>query len=437
MESIHDPIYEDAINRSQHKDRLARHYLENLPPEDIDRACYIATKIRSANPLAETTVIIPVAAHQEEHTVAHAIEEYSRQITDSPFSLVLGLNTYREADQGAVARCVRRTAEAIKSHPELDIRTSFVTYSSKPTIGTVRYDLWNGIMMRGLEDGTIQGSHDIIGLNHDIDLVSLGRHYISRVQRHYTDPIKRIAPAYGRTRHAPDLRFPNISRTVSWIDFSSDFYDGGYEAGAIIPLGGYFAPEGGFDPSASTHEVGQLVSKNRHKLLLPTGFLQTSMRRYIDRIEHGVAQIWTSDTFTAEDQCRNPEFITTKADIDVATADFEIGHSLDRQGYALLWGSYARLHRHIHRQLDLDEMTAENVTNIINNYLRNRRAIIARALDSIAIMPAEEADFLESYPDDFLLEKAAEETVYFLPTLLYEDIEPKDAPVVELRNVTN
>ena len=293
------------------QERAAR-YCEELSLHDAQSAREICDELtRGGQALANTVVVIPVAAGQEADLIAHTVSEYARQKSSGPFTLVLGLNSPSgEAESSLVIKTRSEVELAKRTFPKLDLRSAFVAYD-EPIIGQIRRDLWNAVALASVENNSFSKS-EVIGINHDIDLVRLSPHYIKKVQEHYAwrdgrHIVSPISPANGSiTNHAYSQKHPNSSKAVLWNDFYFHEMDVAYEAGIIIPLSLY-VEHGGFSGSARTHEVGGLTSLARRapKLLAGT-YMETSPRRYLARInEHGF-NIWSADSFTAKDECREP-----------------------------------------------------------------------------------------------------------------------------------
>lgn len=288
-------------------------YLEkHMVARDTMAATAIAEQLHNpSRPLSRWQVLIPVAAHQEAARIAPALEQYARQRTDEPYSILLSLNAPREHEQASsVAATVAAVDQAIQTHPELDVRYSTTFYES-PTIGMIRRDLWNGALLaRVNEGGYDEGQHDTIGVNHDIDLEALSPHYLAAIQRNYIAREERykqhgirdvvIPMTTTKLSHAPSESHPNISRGTAWIDFVARQAGQSYEAGMVFPFS-HYADRGGFRSSATTYETEPLFDRTRD---IPGASAQTSPRRYIDRLRYGYDAVWTNETFGSDDTCR-------------------------------------------------------------------------------------------------------------------------------------
>jgi hypothetical protein len=289
----------------------AAKFCEELTSQDAASARIIADDLhKGTKELANTVVIIPVAAGQDADLIAHTVSEYSRQDSPDPFTLILGLNApTSDKDSLQVQKTKNEAEQAKKSYPSVDIRSTFLTYD-EPIIGQIRRDLWNAITLASVENASFI-KKEVIGINHDIDLVRLSPDYIRRVQDHYSRRDSRhivnaVSPAIGSmTNHAYSQKHPNTSKAVYWNDFYFREMNIAYEAGIIIPLSLY-AKYGGFSGSARTHEVASFTNRvNQTPKLLAGTFMDTSPRRYLARInEHGY-DIWSVDSFSANDECRD------------------------------------------------------------------------------------------------------------------------------------
>ncbi|MBC7708334.1 hypothetical protein H7Y63_03855 [Polaromonas sp.] len=287
------------------------HYLADLPEGDLDQASAMAESLLSSGkPLANTVVIIPVAAHQEAANVAHTIDEYAKQQDCEPFTVVLGLNApWDQNGNEAIAATEGAVNNAMAAHPNLDIRFTSVFYD-EPVIGEIRRDLWNGVLLASQRTGNYDDGTEIIGINHDIDLIRLSPNYVKKVQQAYGRRDRRhiitpVSPSRGSlTKHAYSAEHPIISRTVFWNDYCCRRTGVVFEAGIIVPMSMY-AQHGGFDPSAKTHEVAGYTDRSPQRTrLLPGTHMETSLRRYVARIDAHGYRIWSTDSFTANDECR-------------------------------------------------------------------------------------------------------------------------------------
>lgn len=317
----------DILQRSDGKADIIHEYLETIEyapyPDDLDgiTAGYIANQLyHPRRPLRQTVIIIPVAAASEQSTIGHALDEYGRQTPLQPFSVVLGLN-YSSEEQTAgtdtlpipVEKTIENLRQARRRHPDLDIRTSYTEYSSA-RIGAIRRDLWNGVLMTYRSDGISQ-TDEMVGINHDIDLVHLPRLYTAVIQRRSLDPRLAQTPTFTQLRHAWDPNHPRTSRAVFWRDFVLSTEKNGYEAGAVIPMT-FYAARGGFEAVRKTAEVHSLIGERAPNPILHTGYLSTSPRRYVERLpSHGFDKIWTNDSFGPDDTCREPDYVAHLPDL--------------------------------------------------------------------------------------------------------------------------
>lgn len=302
------------------KDQIINEYLDTLPVPEYEVAASIAEQISTVDrPLATTVVLIPVAAAAEAPMIAHSLHEYAKQKTRKPFSVVLGFNiddSHTSPQEPAVVACLRNAASAQAEYPQLDVRSAFTTYT-RPKIGAIRRNLWNGALLALRQEGSVRPNEEIILINHDIDVLDLPYYWIDGVQGHFTDPNTALLPAYGRSRHAFDPSFPNISRYIAWRDFFLDKIGLSYEPAAAIPAS-FYAENGGFNPVASLNEITSFT-RERHPLLIRTGRLQTSPRRIISRLQdprNSLGEIWTNESFTSNDDCRHPGYVTGLKDKD-------------------------------------------------------------------------------------------------------------------------
>src|SRR5690349_15191121 len=95
MEFEPDMMIRLATPRENYDQRrsMVYDYLDSLAPEDVTAGNRIADDLLAGGkPLANTVVIIPVAAAQEANNIEPAMEQYNRLGHSEPFSIVLGLN---------------------------------------------------------------------------------------------------------------------------------------------------------------------------------------------------------------------------------------------------------------------------------------------------------------------------------------------------------
>ncbi len=315
-----DPNLE-FFNYAPHPNERASVYIgDGMTEQDREAAEQIARIFyRPDKPIESTVVLIPVAANQDADHVFPAMREYARQRNCDPFTVCLLFNypLDNETDGASenVEKSTREIARAIDAFPHLDIRAAGAGYSSSSTIGEKRGDLWNGAFMAAYVNGKFDEGLDVIGLNHDIDTMSMSPHYISRVQSYYARKQARalavgaqhaaLPPVGTRVSHAVLPTHPHVGMVTRWID-NTYFQHAGhasYEAGIAIPFS-HYAQRGGFNNADVTHETSRFAPANGY-MNIAGAQLVTSPRRYIDRVgEHGPQNIWTNDTFGPADSCR-------------------------------------------------------------------------------------------------------------------------------------
>jgi hypothetical protein len=271
-------------------------------------------------PLPSTVVLIPVAAHTESELILPAMQQYSLQNNCAPFAVCLLLNHPKGASGAEVEKSVAAVEGAKRNFPSMDIRYSTAEYEH-PTIGRIRKDLWDAVLRVAHAEGKFaitQYADDILGINHDIDTVSIDPFYISTIQSHYqalgAQPqvsapyIAPMGSRYTQVRHGLDMKnFPNISKGIWLADFASKmaYPTGAYEEGMVIPFTLY-ATRNGFEAYDQTYETEKFVPTDYAGI--PGTRMQTSPRRYIDRLdENGFANLWTTESFGPNDECRVPQ----------------------------------------------------------------------------------------------------------------------------------
>lgn len=334
MSEVHHP---DPFEIQPTREERVRVFLgDHLNAQDKEDSYKLAALFQDRDkPMAPTAVLIPVAAHQDSGLVLNSMEQYARQSGHKDFSIFMLFNSPLKIDATHEYDRTIRQAQAV--YPSLDIRGAYVK-TDDFSIGDVRRILWNGVLTLAYHEGlTAPGSPDVIGINHDIDTISMSPHYIKRIQTYYDIRQKRAAsvgvpeaplrPAGTRVSHAVLPTHPNVGKVTQWIDntYFQQPGHGTYEAGYAIPFS-HYALLGGFDATDQTHET-RWVSAGVPVTQLVGAQLYTSPRRYIDRIaENGTDGIWTPGSFGAADDCRK-QF---KPDITLENAEDLILERLDR-----------------------------------------------------------------------------------------------------------
>lgn len=319
---------------------------DEVTAAEMEQAASIARDFSDTDTLmASTAVLIPVAAHQEAARILPAMSQYARQDTREPFTIFMLLNSPEdEAESPAVSESVRQVDIARRLYPELDIRQSITSYPD-PIIGKIRRDLWNAVTLLAeheqifTRDSTdsVGINHDVIGISHDIDSVYISPRYIDRVQRFYwlrqlgyevlEQPEALMAPRGTAVRHAYPANYPHIGRAIAWTDmtFAQMRRAFHYEEGTTVPLS-WYAYSCGFDPTARTYETAN-VKMGKRARVIPGTLMETSPRRYIDRLQqHGLREIWQDGTFGADDACRTrlpAQDITKERLEDIILEDLE------------------------------------------------------------------------------------------------------------------
>lgn len=398
-------------------------YLGTFTERDDIHARHVNKSIADpARPLARYLVMIPVAAHQESAQIKPAIAQYAKQMTDQPFTLILGLNSpLTEAGNPAIDKTMVEVGIAQNTYPDLDIRTA-MTFYMEPTIGMIRRDLWNGVLLTALDEGAyIKEDKEVIGINHDIDVVSITPKYIRRIQNHY-NTLEPANPEYapsplplGSTniKHAPSPDHPNVSRGIYWTDFIHRQMDTSYEAGLVIPLS-HYAQNSGFSVDSRTHETRPFLTE--HPVAINGTNIETSPRRYIDRLRHGYGRIWTNETFGPNDACRE---LQNAADISSAELD-EIIIGKSRLKMDMVNIAIASANRYLQDHIITSEIQTpsdaeierqlllKNLENIVDKKIRLASEVLRRIVKSD--IAANEVSSLQTNKD---FKKSVLESYYY------------------------
>ena len=270
--------------------------------------------------LEQYVAIVPVAAHEETpETVSHAVQQYARQIKSEPFTLVIGLNWPHDTEQPQRAHALVKHTRALARDMRgtLDMRVLSGQYID-PTIGRIRRDLWNAVLVAGLESGTIRPGIETVGMNGDIDVVHMPRWTVAAIQKAMhkeLDPHEKghdYMPAWPRPvpmRHSASPAHPNSSSVMVWSDWLSRLEHVSYEASMVISMGRY-ALHGGIAPDAVSNEVLDIhdaaAAHPLGKTYVPTASIVTSGRRYMWRLlEGGLDEIWGEGNFGANSVYRH------------------------------------------------------------------------------------------------------------------------------------
>lgn len=320
------------------REQVVDNYLSKLGGMERENASTLAAEFQHKDkPLANTVVLIPIAAHQEAHNIQNAIAQYANQQTSQPFSILLYLNAPHDADRQSIDATLIELEKAKKDHTNLDLRVSSPELYANPKIGTIRRRLWNAALLLAHVEGAFDNpNNDVIGINHDIDVVrqsprniSRIQSFTSRVQQYYE--ILNLPSAISRphatyVKHAHDTQHPSAAKGVFWYDFSYRQLRprGSYDAGLVIPFS-YYANKGGVEADKTTYEMRPFTAGNA-LFMIPRTFLETSPRRFLQRMHDttSFSQIWTEGTFGPHDTCRT-EWIP---DITEHRLDIIIRHSL-------------------------------------------------------------------------------------------------------------
>jgi hypothetical protein len=198
--------------------------------EERESAQLIATGFENIErPMAQTAVLIPVAAHQDSKYIYGTLEQYSKQRGNDAFTVFMYLNSPSDSvDEHEVSASQDEVIRAKEAFPQLDIR-SVEGYYEKPVIGKIRRDMWNAALLLAHHEGLLNpGMNDIIGINNDVDTHQISPHYIARIQEYYKlrqsratsvgMPEAPLKPVGTRVTHAVLPSHPNVGKVTTWID---------------------------------------------------------------------------------------------------------------------------------------------------------------------------------------------------------------------------
>lgn len=315
------PLADLQAMRPSHKARVEQ-YLYDLPLDEQMTADDMASQIYdSRNPLARTIVLIPVAAQQEASNITNAIYQYAKQDAMEKFSVLLYPNAPSDADHTETSQTLSLIRRSIGEN-DIDVRSFDLAANDNATIGQLRREMWNAALRLAYYEGAFDDneSHEVLGVNHDIDVVDMTPRYISRIQSYRDQRVRRfvssglsyadMTPRGTVMSHAYNVDYPCASQVVRWYYFSlAQIPDTSYEASLVIPFV-HYAKYGGFSPEASTYETETMIPEGGAVRKIPGTIIKTSPRRFVDRLhEGGLDKVWAGDTFGNSDLCRNEQFL--------------------------------------------------------------------------------------------------------------------------------
>lgn len=291
-------------------ERVINTFLGRLTDDDRTAANHIADQVGAETPLPDTVCLLATAAHQESpEQIIHAAGVYAGQTATRAFAVVIGLNCPDAArDSASVADAVAAVETAKQQFPELDLRSSFISYpDDKPAIGKIRRDFTNGVLLRAQQDGTLsKGLHDVITIDHGVDVVDLSPRYVDALREYYAAGSKGYyRPAVGTVvQHADSPAHPNISLAVRLQDTMFHAKGSVYEAGVGIPASLY-AVKGGYRQHSAWAEAINMLESEYPALSIPDAAVTTSPRRYHEYIALRGFNVWDKTTFHDEQTHRH------------------------------------------------------------------------------------------------------------------------------------
>ena len=354
-------------------------------PCDPELLAHMVEALRRPAKLRQSVVLIPVAAAQDSKLIYPALEQYAKSERCLPFSIALNLNQPTSLAEDFITPAQNEVARAVADFPHLDVRTIQRRYDT-PTIGAIRADLWDATTTLAEEES----DHKIdryIGYNHDIDLVRLPSHYMRETQYSFYTALHTPVVA-SRVRHDRTGNLPNANKATALYDaINTEVAHLSYEAGLIIPFATY-RERGGFRRTMATHET-RVFSDYQHTILAAPP-LYTSSRRLIERINSGatLATLWTDETFSAEDACRDPANIHDLS--PAATTDFctdIIQHSLpDAIARGALYASIKEIATRYN--YSAQDLPSELWNTLIEKHTMRKKTLARRILQTVLGTPA-------------------------------------------------
>lgn len=410
-----------ALTRKQ----VVGNYLNRLGAFEQESANMTAAELRDSDkPLASTTVLIPVAAHQEAHNIENAVNQYANQQTSKPFSVLLYPNAPMDSDQDAVGATMDEMEKAKKAHPELDIRYTSPNLYDKPTIGTIRRDLWNAALLLAHYEGAFDDpTGEVVGINHDIDVVRQSPRNIGRIQKRY----ERVQAEYNRlnipgnisrphssfVKHSYDPEHPNASRAVFWHDFT--YWQvrprGAYDAGLVLPFS-YYADRNGIAADANTYEM-KPMTKDKQFYVIPGTLLETSPRRFHQRLHTAnLGNIWMGTSFGANDVCRTEDL----PDIDNLRLQSIVRQSLQNSMVSFFTRPFLDMQEMYDMYgLSPNEHAKEAITEALTRGLHKKKRLAMSALTRVMDLPSLAEMVDKEYDSDYIARKTVENGFTYLP----------------------
>lgn len=397
----------------------------STPIEDANSSILeLGDTVLESTPLANFAVLIPVAAHQEAHSIYKTLSLYSRQKTEDSFSVVLSMNYPTNADLRAVGDSFDELSRAQQDFPDLDIR-HFETQYLDPTIGGIRADLWDATLLAGKKGGTITPQKDMVCCNHDIDLEKMPRSYIATLQQHFKnqDTVSRqilhnygalenneapiLLPVFGNMKHANDSAYPNISKATFWSDNIVKTRSSGFEAGIVMSMG-YYAGSGGFSADDAQCETLNILARGGASNLtdlVRAPAAETSVRRYVEKLnrpESGLDQIWEKNSFSATESYRknqqnladiSTERLHEMIEKDIGSLEASISiNAIGRLGLECTKDyELKRIARKISKSDKLSRDEHEVITSAFDTYLESPTILAQFVLERVVKYPNSES----------------------------------------------
>ena len=248
-------------------------YLKRMNPIDLEILVRLEARINE--PMSAETkavVCIPVAGHQEGHTIYKTLESFSNQKNDpKEFEILLFVNSpikeTRKGEMKAITQTLTEIKRAEIDFPRLNIRHVYSSLAPREVrIGNIRKILTDLAVLRQKTAG-IKG--DLILLSNDADNEGISEGYIEAYKKYFAEHPEKEA-AVGNLQFDPNafIRFPILHLKQELATFLDQV---GFQNENVTLFGAnscmkssIYASIGGYPPGLKTGEqywTGEKIRK--------------------------------------------------------------------------------------------------------------------------------------------------------------------------------
>ena len=205
---------------------------------------------------------IPVQADQDSFMIRPALEQFGAQADPPPYTLFLLLNHTEYARPHRVTASIEAVQEFQYDRPDVPVSFGVVPFESKHfAISLLRK--WGHDI--GLLQSAACGAHDMLLLNHDIDLLKLKPYFLRQMYRTFTGS-EQVAAVHSMMRQARTrdalgrIVFPNMDAVIGWYDLQAELQGGYYDTGNGVSARAYMEAEG-YDERILEFETADLIDR--------------------------------------------------------------------------------------------------------------------------------------------------------------------------------